>query len=212
MYKEYIINNSKDIVIWDAGHGVDTPGKRSKFDSIIFYEWAYNRSICKQALHYCNLNNINSIELVPEDKDVALYSSWRDSRIGRLNNIKSKYKGYNIFVVSLHGNAAGVEQANGYEIFTSPYRNISDSIATIFYNNAKELNFKMRNNWNDGDPDKEVRFTILTKSPFWAVLVENGFFTNYKEAIRMSSKSFQSKIGENLVKSVKKVFNNWGEL
>lgn len=217
MYNYYsnILNpTSKNIVIWDVGHGINTPGKRAEFNGITFFEWSYNRCIEKFAMKICEESGINFISLVPENKDIPLISRnpFIDTRISRLYNIKKKYPGYNIFVCSIHGNAAGVEQANGYEIFTSPYRNISDSIATIFYNNAKELGFKMRNDWSDGDPDKEAKFTILTESPFWAVLVENGFYTNYKEAIRMSSFNFQKQIGENLVKSVEEVFNNWRKL
>jgi N-acetylmuramoyl-L-alanine amidase len=99
----------------------------------------------------------------------------------------------------MHGNGAGVESASGYEVFTSPSRNFSDDCATILYNHAKMLGLRMRSDWTDGDPDKEARFAILTKSVTWAALIETGFFTNYSEARLMATPSFQKQVGTNLI-------------
>jgi len=49
----------------------------------------------------------------------------------------------------------------------------------------------MRHDYSDGDPDKEARFTILTKTVCPAVLTENLFFDNRDECRFMLSETGQ---------------------
>jgi N-acetylmuramoyl-L-alanine amidase len=43
----------------------------------------------------------------------------------------------------------------------------------------------------DNDPDKEANFFVLSQTSMPAVLSENGFFTNYKDAVMMFDPAFQ---------------------
>lgn len=199
--KENIVSKNKQLVIIDEGHGIDTPGKRAEHEWGVFFEWEYTRSLGSKACDLFTYNDINNIRLVDGNKDMPL-----EDRIRLVYEIKNKYVGWDIFLISLHGNAAGIEQANGYEIFTSPAKNKSDDIATVLYNEAEKLGLKMRHDWSDGDPDKESRFYMLTQSPVWAVLVEIGFYTNKAEAMRMLSQDFQLMCAYNLLNGVKRVF------
>jgi N-acetylmuramoyl-L-alanine amidase len=40
-----------------------------------------------------------------------------------------------------------------------------------------------RTDMSDGDIDKEAKFTVLTRTKMPSVLVENGFFDNYQDAV-----------------------------
>ncbi len=125
--------------------------------------------------------------LVPECEDISL-----EERCKRANELKSDLPKV---VISIHGNAAGVESANGYEVFTSPGRTQSDDFATIFYHKAQELtHLKMRQDFSDGDPDKESRFYILIHTAMPCILTESGFYTNPNECRRMLSDAFRDTV------------------
>jgi N-acetylmuramoyl-L-alanine amidase len=62
----------------------------------------------------------------------------------------------------------------------------------------------MRTDYSDGDADKESRFYVLRKTSMPAVLVEYGFFTNEKEAIKMMDPIYQEKLARLTVKGIKK--------
>ncbi len=182
---------NKYLWILDAGHGINTKGKRSPVwkDGSQLFEWEFNRAIVERIASKCNQLGIHHHILVPEDNDVPL-----SERCNRANQLKSKLPK---IVVSVHGNAAGVEQANGYEVWTSPGKTKSDQVATVFYNQIKKLtDLKMRRDNSDGDPDKESRFYILIHTKMPCILTENGFFTNEKECRLMLSDDYQNLIAE----------------
>ena len=156
MYDNLILHKNSEI-LWaiDAGHGNNTKGKRSRVwsDGSILYEYEYNRAIRDKLVKLMDLYNMSYYIVNPEDTDISL--SERVNRINGLKKITDKY----VITVSIHGNAAGTEKANGYEIYTSPGSTTSDKIADIFYKHADRTNlFKMRYDFTDGDYDKEANF------------------------------------------------------
>lgn len=82
-------------------------------------------------------------------------------------------------LLSIHCNAGG---GHGYEAFTSPGQTISDPWATHLLDSFGETfpDHRLRADFSDGDPDKEARFTVLTKTKLAAVLFELGFIDNPK--------------------------------
>lgn len=182
---------NKHLWVLDAGHGINTKGKRSPKwnDGSQLFEWEFNRDIVKRIANKCKQLSIKYHILVPEDIDISL-----KKRCERANNLKSNLPK---ITVSVHGNAAGVEQANGYEVWTSPGKTESDKVATVFYNEAKHItNLKMRKDFSDGDPDKESRFYILIHTKMPCILTENGFFTNEKESHLMLTNKYRNMIAE----------------
>lgn len=77
-------------------------------------------------------------------------------------------------LLSIHCNAGG---GTGFEVFTSPGQTSSDPWATTILDELHTSfpNRAVRTDLSDGDPDKEGRFTVLTKTRHSAVLVELGF-------------------------------------
>ncbi len=185
---------SKYLWILDNGHGDDTPGKRSPVwnDGSQLFEHEFNRAIVDRMQVLLIGNNISHAILVPECEDISL-----TERCKRANVMDAQIDKPSI-LISVHGNAAGVEGASGYEVFTSPGETKSDNIATIFYNKAKDTleGFKMRSDNSDGDPDKEARFYILVHTRMPAILTENGFFTNENECKKMMSDKYKDLIAK----------------
>lgn len=181
------LQDSEHIYCLDAGHGINTPGKRSPkwVDAPQLREWLYTRNIRKELVGLLDAYKISYFIVNPEDKDISL-----TERVNRINKIHREHGGKTI-TISIHGNAAGVESASGYEIFTSPGQTTSDKYADIFFAHAEMTKeFRMRRDRTDGDNDKEARFTILTNTIGPSVLTESGFYTNKEECKKMSTHSF----------------------
>ncbi len=185
------------IVILDAGHGINTPGKRSpkgmltKGNDVLFREFEFNRDIVRRVVNFL-INKVTVHILVTEIEDISLPERC---------NRASKMDGFDCFGVSVHANAGG---GTGYEIYTSKGETESDKIATLMYNNAmRDLpNFKGRKDTIDGDPDKEANFYILknTKCPW--VLPEFGFMDNKNDLAFISSTIGREKIAKHLANSI----------
>ena len=183
---------SKTLVILDAGHGIDTPGKRSPVwsNGTQLFEWKFNRNIVDYIIGYLEVANISYVKLIEESQDIPL-----KERVDRINSIFKEYKDkYKIYLVSIHGNAAdNAPTANGIEVFTSIGETKSDTIAEVFYSKLKNLGWKMRpNRSNKGG--KEENFYILKNSHCPAVLTENGFYTNEEECKKMLDFYWQKEI------------------
>lgn len=169
------------MIIIDPGHGHNTRGKQSPIwpDGSQLFEWEFNRDIARRIQRDLLLMSIKSVILVEEAIDVYLRV-----RAARANEIAKQFPGS--FLISIHGNAGGGE---GWEVWTSPGQTESDQLAAKLFDAAKYYlqGFKMRSDLSDGDPDKEAKFTILTKTRCPAVLTENLFYDNEKECRFMMS-------------------------
>ena len=206
MQGKLVINDSNNIWALDAGHGVDTPGKRSpKWDNgTQLFEWQYTRKIREAIIELLELYNISYYIVNPEDYDVGL-----TERANRINQVRYKHTKTEVIAVSIHGNAAGVESATGYEVYTSPGETKSDPVAEVFFKHAEKTKlFRMRRDTSDGDNDKEARFTILTKTNGPAILTESGFYTNEYECSQMLDGNYIKKIAAMHVTAILEIENN----
>lgn len=183
--------NSKTLVILDNGHGIDTPGKRSPAwsNGTQLFEWRFNRNIVDYIVELLDIANISYCKLVEEDKDISL-----QDRVNRANSIYSKTNDiYDVYLVSVHGNAAENTSANGVEVWTSKGQTKSDRIAVHFYNELSKLGWRMRPT-NSFKVDREEDFYILKNTVCPAVLTENGFYTNEEECTKMNEYYWQKQI------------------
>lgn len=182
------------IILIDNGHGV-TSQERGKFSPLLkdsgldisdefvhdgrFREWKYNRVISNLIVDKLKAYGYDARLLVPEDKDISL-----SERVSRINTICNKEGAGNVIMISIHSNAAGGGtewmNAKGWEAHTTRGKTKSDAIATCLYKRAKEnmKDRKMREDWSDGDIDRESDFYIIKKSYCPAVLTENFFYDN----------------------------------
>lgn len=181
------------IILIDNGHGNNTEqnGKYSpKLDSSMnigseftnggrFREWKYNRVISNEVVDILKDMGYDARLVVPEDKDISL-----SERIRRINTICNKEGASNVMLISVHSNAKGNgvqwEDAKGWEAYTTRGKTKSDTLAEFLYKRAdKNLEGrKIREDWTDGDRDKEADFYIIKKAYCPAVLTENFFYDN----------------------------------
>ena len=190
------------IILIDNGHG-STTEERGKFSPLLdksmniggeftngrrFREWKYNRVIAKQIVNKLKSMDYDARLVVPEDKDISL-----SERIRRINTICNKEGASNVLMISVHANAKGNgtawENAKGWEAYTTRGKTKSDKLADFLYARAdKNLEGrKIREDWTDGDRDKEADFYMIKKSYCPAVLTENFFYDNKDDLEYMTS-------------------------
>ena len=179
------------IILIDNGHGYNTLGKQSPLldesikigDEFIeknrFKEWKYTRVIAKQIVDKMKSMGYDVRLVTPEEKDITL-----SERIRRINTICNKEGAGNVLLISVHANAVGDSsqwmQGKGWEAYTTRGKTISDKLAEFLYKRADEniKDRKIREDWTDGDRDKEADFYIIKKAKCAAVLTENFFYDN----------------------------------
>ena len=172
--------------ILDAGHGgldpetneYTTKGKRSpifppnhKYAGEVLYEGVRNRQVLKCLAELLFENHID-YSIVSED--------WKDNTLGdrvrRANKIAETTP--NCIYLSIHHNAygSGWNKAHGISTYHFPKSEKGFKLATEFQKqNVKEMGWRSR--WV-----KNANFYVLRHTNMPAVLTENGFMTNLKEA------------------------------
>lgn len=89
-------------IILDAGHGINTPGKRSPDGR--FREYKFNRIIVNAAAEHLRLRGYEVQILVPEEEDIPL-----PERVLRANKLTCQIGCpiQHTIIVIIHANAAG---------------------------------------------------------------------------------------------------------
>ena len=170
----------KKVILIYAGHGKDTPGKKSPDSSLM--EWKFNREIARRVQKILSSYGWDTRLVVEDDWDMSL-----KQRYLKVNKICDEYGAGNVILVSVHVNAAGDGSkwlnGRGWECWTTVGQTNSDKLAEELYKSAK-LHLPdtiMRTDKKDGDSDKEKNFTLLYKAKCPAVLTENLFMDNKEE-------------------------------
>ena len=197
--------------ILDAGHSgmkdgvyLTAPAKMHRFaDGLIIYEGVINRAIAKHVYLQLVELNIDHKLVYDEQEDDSL-----SIRVQRADKIYAKDK--RAVYLSIHSNCSPphiVGAGSGFEIFTSPGQTKSDKIANVFCETYEKLfpEFKMRCDKADGDADKEADFFVLRKTDCPAILVENLFFDNRREAEFLLSTEGQQQIACAIVQAIQNV-------
>lgn len=194
----------KDIVvILDAGHGSNTPGKCAPDKTL--YEWQFNREIvgllCERLY---GLEHVQTVILVHEEHDVPL-----KERVRRVNTIyhDAKIEGKEVLLISIHVNASGHgtwNKASGWSVWVS--NNASEKskqFAQIAYHEAVSMGLKgnrvapKENYWSSN-------FYILKNTHCPAVLTENMFQDNQDDVAFLKSDDGKEKIVDLHFNTVKK--------
>lgn len=192
----------KDIVvILDAGHGKETPGKRSPIleDGSQLLEWEFNRDICNRIYRLLLDEDIKCILANTDDVDYKL-----SARAELINQIceQEKYNGYFPIMISVHGNASGNGdwmKAKGWEVYSTPRKNNSDKLANCFCEVFEEIfpNETLRGH-------READFTVIKKTNCPCVLTENFFYDNKDNYELMMSEEGRENIALLHVEAIKK--------
>lgn len=196
------LEESNYLWILDPGHGglnsegryMTAPAKMHKFSSFTVFEGVINRAVTELVRKKLLSLRIDYAIVAHSIEDTPL-----SLRVSRADAVYAKDK--RAIYLSIHSNAGGGE---GFEIFTSPGQSKSDKIAEVFCQTYKRWfpQFKFRQDLSDSDPDKEADLYVLRKTDCPALLVENLFFDNLKEAEFLMSTTGQKSIADCILQAI----------
>ena len=163
-------------ILIDAGHGINTPGKKSPDGRLKEYEWA--RDIAQRLEANLKSNGYDVQRVVPEVEDISI-----STRCNRVNAICKQVGPKNVILVSIHNNASGNGSwgtAKGFSVFVSKNASSnSKKLAEIFTDES--ISRKMTGNrsipsckyWTWSWTKSDIGILKNTSCP--AELTENGF-------------------------------------
>lgn len=196
------------MILFDNGHGENTPGKRSPDG--VFREYLFTREIAQEAERELRKKGYECERIVKCAMDVSL-----SQRVKIVNEYCAEYGTKNVVLISIHVNAAGDGSewmdARGVCIFTSRGRTKSDELADIYIEEADKnfIGHKIRKDYSDGDADWESNFTILSKTKCPAVLIENFFMDNREDLAYLQSPEGKKAIVKTIVDAVIRYANKY---
>jgi len=177
-------------IVIDAGHGPETPGKRSPDGSLREYQF---NSVVARYVADALLRGYEGIEILmthDDSRDVPL-----KERTDRANAWKAD------LFVSIHANAAGDgvtwNSAQGIETYVYTSRP-PDAVALA---NAVQRQLIRAT----GRPDRGVKsanFHVLRETKMTAILVECGFMTNRQECELLKSDEYRRKCASAIVAGI----------
>ena len=179
---------SKYTWLLDPGHGgmiddtYQTAGKRSPGfpDGSVLYEGVFNRDVVGRIIKLCSDNDIECINLVDTEEDMSLRHRVTKANLFHKENRKSIY-------VSVHANAFGngreFNGANGtctfHHVKSSKGKRLAESLQRWLSDLTPLRSRGVRSN------DTWANFYVLRKTHMPAVLSENGFMTNFDDALAL---------------------------
>jgi N-acetylmuramoyl-L-alanine amidase len=189
-------------ILLDAGHGIDTLGKRSPDGA--FREYLWNREIAELTFALLEEHGFDVDMVVTETNDIPL-----KTRVRRVNEVCSQHGSANVLLISIHANAAGDGSswmnAQGWSAYTTKGVTESDRVASCMYSAFEEefKDRKIRRDLSDGDPDWEEDFYIIKKTSCPAVLLENFFYDNKEECQWMMQQGNKERIARAIYEGVR---------
>lgn len=177
------------LVLIDAGHGIDTKGKRSPDNSL--QEYRYCRDLAGELSVRLQENGIENIVIVPEDRDIPLRE--RCNRANALSASTDK----DCILVSMHCNAAGMGKswlsASGWQacVYTNAGED-SKRLASCLAQSAERKGLKVRRSIPSQDY-WAMNLAICRDTIMPTVLTENLFMDNKKDVeYLLSQKGFET--------------------
>lgn len=193
-------------VLIDAGHGIDTAGKRSPDGK--FREYLWNREVADLMYEEFLELGVDASLVVTETNDISLRN-----RVNRVNAVCNRVGASNVLLVSVHSNACGNGKewmnAKGWSCYTTKGTTKSDKVAECLYDAFEEefKDRKIRKDMSDGDRDWEENFYIIQKSKCPAVLLENFFYDNREECAWLLLDETKERIAHSAVLGILKYIN-----
>lgn len=170
-------------IVLDPGHGGRDPGAvgrvlRLKESDVNLQAALLLRERLAAVGHEVILTRSSDAQLVPGQKNADLTAR---AEVANRN-------GADCFV-SIHCNSHTGTTARGFEVWTSRGQTSSDALATAIIRSVRAQfpGMYIRQDWSDGDPDKEANFAVLVRTRCPAVLVETAFLSNGEDERFLSS-------------------------
>ena len=191
----------------DNGHGKLQAGKRSViFDDGVtqLLEYEFNRDIVVRIIEKLDKIGVAYFDVVPDVEEVG---SFLKGRVDRANGKQSSLR--KIFV-SVHSNAgttgsSGWGSASGIETWYHKNSRKGKKVAAVFQKNLiQSMGWKNRHLKSSRIKD----LYVLRETWMPAILTENGFFTNKRQALELMKDEVRQKIADAHVAAILEIEKN----
>lgn len=173
----------------DAGHGINTPGKRTPDDSL--HEWQFNSEVVRYM--QLELANYQDVAVLRVDDPTGQRDVPLKERTDRVNGWGSNVH------VSIHANAAGSGWSDAHGIETYVYKtSLKEAMALAGHVQSSLVAAT-------GLSDRGVKagdLHMVRETHMTAILVEGPFMTNQQEAELLKSDDFRRKYAVALVSGI----------
>jgi N-acetylmuramoyl-L-alanine amidase len=176
-------------LVIDAGHGYNTPGKRTPDGSM--REWEFNSAVAAKVKNI--LDQYEGIEIkFAHDPTGKVDVSLRD-RVDLANSWKAD------FYLSIHANADGDGWGSAEGIETYIAKNASQTSLEVASTIQNEL---IRETGRKNRGLKRANFFVIKNVKCPSALVECGFMTNKEEAQLLKSDTYRTKVANALARAI----------
>lgn len=177
------ILQEEKIVVIDAGHGGDDPGKIGINNAL---EKEINIQIAKEIKKYLEEGGI-TVVMTREDDNSLSNNKTEDMR----KRVKIIDEANARVAVSIHQNSYSSEAEQGAQVFYYSESEEGEKIAQILQNHLKMLDEKNRREIKENNS-----YYLLKRTKTPTVIVECGFLSNWEEAEKLTEPEYQKEIAQ----------------
>ena len=179
----------------DAGHGNETPGKRSVDGSL--REFWFNNAVAMEVTKI--LRNEYGQEVINPYDVSGVIDTPLNTRVQRANTARADA------FISIHANAAGSgwNTAEGIETFIYNQGTQSGSMKLA----ANVQNHLIRDTGRKNRGVKRGNYAVLRETNMPAILIEAGFMTNLQENNLLKSDQYRKIVARAVVKGIAQTYN-----
>lgn len=188
------------IVVIDAGHGGDDPGKVGINGAL---EKEINLSIAALVKSFLESQDVEVV--MTRDSDGGLYRE--DSSNKKMEDLKNRLALMEAsgasFVVSIHQNSYTAESVRGAQVFYYESSEEGKRAAEIMQEQLR----KGIDEENHRQPKGNGSYYLLKKSTVPTIIVECGFLSNGEEAEKLTKEEYQEKVAWNIALGILQYLN-----
>lgn len=176
------VETRRDVVVIDAGHGGDDPGKVGVNGAL---EKDINLQIAKKVEGYLEKNGIQVV--MTREEDVAEESKRGDmkKRVSLINEVKP------IISVSIHQNSYSNAKIKGAQVFYYTTSERSKQAASMMQEQLRTVDSENTRQIKSNDT-----FYMLKNTEGPIIIVECGFLSNPEEAEKLVAEEYQQQMAE----------------
>ncbi len=204
---EYTINMQKQsraderIVVIDAGHGGDDPGKVGINGAL---EKEINLEIAFKVKEFLDQQDVTVV--MTRNSDAGLYRD--DSPNKKIEDLKNRMALIDasgaVLAVSIHQNSYSSESVHGAQVFYYETSKEGEKAALLMQEQLR----KGIDEDNNRQAKKNGSYYLLKKSSVPTIIVECGFLSNGEEAEKLSQEEFQEKMAWNISLGILQYLNH----
>lgn len=182
------VESKKMIVVIDAGHGGNDPGKVG-VNGVL--EKDINLEIAKKLEQYLEKNGI---QVVMTREDDTAEDSKRGDMVKRVDLINEVNP---VITVSIHQNSYSDARVKGAQVFYFTDSEISRQAASVLQEEIKKIDLE-----NTRQIKANNTFYMLKKTKVPTIIVECGFLSNHEEAEKLKVEEYQNQMAESIGRGI----------